>query len=169
MSAITEQTKRQGDKETMRQGEGNLRLLLVPLSTCLLVSLFLVTGCAQPTLVHTRAELVQNLGKKIAVEGTYQVTEAGEHVRAGDVDVALDSPQDILGFGRPPLTNGSQVRASGTVERGAMALGVFIDEQTLALSRGRAENPIVPGFVLRDAKVQELKIPATQPSPQGRQ
>jgi len=131
-------------------------------SPCLLVAVFLI-GCAQPPLVHTRAELARSLGQKVAVEGVYEIGETGERVRSGDIDVALDMPQDILGFGRPPLSTGSFVRARGVVERGAMSLGVFIDEETLAGNRNRS---IVPGFVLRDAKVDKLKNPvAPAPSP----
>ena len=137
-----------------------MKHLELPLSVCLLGLLAIFTGCAQPPLVHTREELVRNLGQKVSVEGVYQVGETGEHVKAGEIDVALDLPQDILAFGRPPLTTGTMVRASGRVERGAMSLGVFLDEQTLAGSRGRAEHPIVPGFVLRDASVKELKSAA---------
>jgi hypothetical protein len=131
-------------------------------SSCLLATMILVAGCAQPTLVHTRAELARSLGRKVAVEGVYEVGETGERVRSGDIDVALDMPQDILGFGRPPLSNGSFVRASGVVERGAMSLGVFIDADTLAAGR---DQSISPGFVLRDAKVDKLKSPPAPSEP----
>jgi hypothetical protein len=49
-----------------------------------------------------------------------------------------------------------------------MSLGVFIDEQMLSASRGSGEPPIAPGFVLRDAKVEQVKAPASQPSGTGR-
>ena len=137
------------------------------MSSFLLFGAIFCAGCAQPPLVHTREELVKNIGNKVSVEGIYQVGELGEAVKAADLEVALDLPQDILGFGRPPLTTGTTVRASGIVERGAMSFGVFIDEATLSVSRGRAEHPLLPGFVLREARVSELKTPATQPVPQG--
>jgi hypothetical protein len=127
------------------------------------MAVFLI-GCAEPPLVHTRAELAGSLGQKVAVEGVYQIGESGEQVRLGDVDVALDMPQDYFGFGRPPLSTGSYVRARGVVQRGTMSLGVFIDEETLAGGRNRS---IVPGFVLRDAKVDKLKNPSTAPASSG--
>jgi hypothetical protein len=123
-----------------------------------------LTGCATPTPVSTRAELVQNLGHKVVVDGIYEVGGNGEHVRRNDADVALDIAPDILGFGRAPLNPGDHVKAVGTLERGAMSLGVFIDEQMLAASRGRGEPPLAPGFVLRDAKVEQINSAATQPS-----
>ena len=137
------------------------RSSLLRWSPCLLVAVSLM-GCAEPPLVRTRAELARSLGQKVAVEGVYEIGETGERVRSGDIDVALDMPQDILGFGRPPLSTGSFVRVRGVVERGAMSLGVFIDEQTLAGNRNRS---IVPGFVIRDAKVDKLKNPSAPPAP----
>ena len=113
-------------------------------------------GCAEPIPVHTRAEIVQNLGKKISVVGTYDVGVNGEHVSNDQIDVSLDLPDDILGFGRPPITTGSQVRASGTVERGVMMHGMYMDEDTLSHMRGRSGAPGSPGFVLRDAKISVL-------------
>ena len=122
-------------------------------------------GCAAPITVHTREEIVQHLGQKVSVEGVYEVGKGGEAVRSKDIEVSLDIVPDFLGFGRPPLTNGLPVRASGTVERGAMSLGIFIDAETIAANRGRSEQPLVPGFVLRDAKVEMLSHAATQPAP----
>ncbi len=123
-----------------------------------------LAGCAEPVLVHTRQELVQHLGQKVAVEGVYEIGSNGEYVRSDDIEVGLDVNPDVLGFGRPPLTNGLPVRASGTVERGAMSLGIFIDADTLAASRGRADHPLVPGFVLRDAKIAMTPHPTSQPA-----
>ena len=132
-------------------------------SPCLLAAVFLI-GCAEPPLVHTREELTRSLGQKVAIEGVYQIGETGERVRQDDVDVALDMPQDFFGMGRPPLNTGSYVRARGVVQRGAMSLGVFIDEETLAANGNRS---IIPGFVLRDAKVDKLKSPSTAPASPG--
>jgi hypothetical protein len=115
-------------------------------------------ACSAP-LIHSRAELAKSLGKRVTVEGTYGVDETGEHVRSGDLDVMLDVPPELLGWGRDSPPAGAQVRASGRVERGAMAMGVFIDEPTLNLRRGSAEHPLVPGFVLRDAKLERLEPP----------
>jgi hypothetical protein len=128
---------------------------------CVLLLPLLNLACSAP-LVHSRAELVHNLGKRVTVEGTYGVDEAGEHVRSGDLDVMLDAPPELLGWGRDSPPAGAQVRASGRVERGAMAMGVFIDEPTLSLRRGSADHPLVPGFVLRDAKLERLE---PQPPP----
>lgn len=130
-------------------------------STLILV---LLAGCAEPVLVHTRQELIQHLGQKVAVEGLYEIGTNGEIVRSNDIEVSLDVNPDVLGFGRPPLTNGLPVRASGTVARGAMSLGIFIDADIISASRGRADHPLVPGFVLRDAKVAMTAHPTTQPS-----
>jgi hypothetical protein len=109
--------------------------------------------------VHSRDELSRNIGKRVTVEGTYGVDEAGEHVRSGDLDVMLDVPPEVFGWGRGSSPDGAQVRASGRVERGAMVMGVFNDESTLSLRRGSIERPVAPGFVLRDAKVERLEVP----------
>ena len=121
-------------------------------------------GCAEPTMIRTRDELAGHLGQKVSVEGIYEIGEKGEYVRSGGIEVGLDVNPDLLGFGRSPLTEGMMVHASGLVERGAMSLGIFIDAQTLAASRSNAEHPLVPGFVLRDAKVHRLIGSATQPA-----
>ena len=132
----------------------------------LFAGIFLV-GCAEPTMVRTRDDLVSHVGQKVSVEGTYQIGENGEYVRSPDIEVGLDVNPDLLGFGRSPLTEGMRVHASGLVERGAMSLGIFIDAQTLAASRGNAQHPLVPGFVLRDAKVQRLVTSENQPGITG--
>ena len=134
---------------------------------CISALVVLTGGCAVPPLVHTREELASHVGQKVSVEGTYEIGDNGEYVRGQDVEVGLDINPDMLGFGRSPLTNGLPVRASGKVERGAMSLGIFIDAQTLAASRGRAEHPLLPGFVLRDAKVERIAGAVTQPSGTG--
>ena len=116
-------------------------------------------------MVHSKDELVKNLGNKVALEGTYEVRETGEHVHANDFDVMLDIPGEFFNWGKAGAPEGSRVRASGVVARGAMSLGVYIDEQTLSLRRGSAERPLVSGFVLRDAKVQRLDVPGVTSQP----
>jgi hypothetical protein len=109
--------------------------------------------------MHSKAELERNVGKRVSVVGLYGVEESGEHVRNGDVDVMLDIPQEFFGWGRLGVPDGAQVRASGVVQRGAMSLGVFIDERTMSYRHDAAHRPLVPGFVLRDAKVKQLEQP----------
>jgi hypothetical protein len=152
----------------MDQTCGHRGFRSTPIAVAMLLLGAWLTGCAAPVPVSTRAELVRNLGHKVVMDGTYEVNGNGEHVRRNDADVALDISPDILGFGRSPLNPGDHVKAYGTLERGAMSLGVFIDEQMLSASRGSGEPPIAPGFVLRDAKVEQVKAPASQPSGTGR-
>ena len=140
---------------------------LVSFSSCLFI-LFSFTGCGGPPMMRTRQDLVRNLGNKVAVEGVYEMGQNGEHLRRGDIDVQLDVPPDLLGFGQVGPSEGSPIRAVGVVARGAMSLGVFIDEQTLSRQRGNSANPLAPGFVLRQAQV-EILHPAVPkaPDPEG--
>ena len=147
-------------------------LRLIPL---LVVPLLLSLACAQPPLVRTSDELTRNIGKKVAVEGTYEIERTGEHVRSGDLDVMLDVPPDAFAWGHPAPPEGAKVRATGIVKRGSMAMGMYIDEQTLLLSRRNVQDKLQSGFVLRDAKLESLEkrggggggsppAPATQPA-----
>ena len=102
-----------------------------------------LAGCAQPVLVHTRQELVQHLGQKVAVEGVYEIGNNGEYVRSDDIEVGLDVNPDVFGFGRPPMTNGLPVRASGTVERGAMSMGIFTSSIPAGITASFAAIPLM--------------------------
>jgi hypothetical protein len=124
--------------------------------------------------VRTTDELSRNIGKKVAVEGTYEIERTGEHVRSGELDVMLDVPPDAFSWGHPAPPEGALVRATGVVKRGSMAMGMFIDEETLELSRRNVGDKLVSGFVLRSAKLEQVEgrrgaagpttAPATQPA-----
>jgi hypothetical protein len=141
----------------------------------MLAPLFLGLACAEPPLVRTTDELSRNIGKKVAVEGTYEIERTGEHVRSGELDVMLDVPPDAFSWGHPAPPEGALVRATGVVKRGSMAMGMFIDEETLELSRRNVGDKLVSGFVLRSAKLEQVEgrrgaaagpttTPATQPA-----
>ncbi len=120
-------------------------------------------GCATPTAVKTKDELSRNVGNTVSVEGRYGVGRTGETIDAGAFTVELDRNGGLT----PPV--GAMVRASGVVARGAMSLGVFIDELSLKSMRMQHEvdgrNVPSSGYVLRKAS---LEIVDMAPEPKGK-
>ncbi len=131
------------------------------------ILLALSTGCATPKSVLSLDDLSRNIGNKVSLDGRYEVGAAGETLDTGAFTVALDRPDTIGGGGIPP--NGSTIRATGVVARGAMALGVFIDDLSLramhAQKQSDTRNIPPTGFVLRSASLVPLAFPEPPPSP----
>jgi hypothetical protein len=90
------------------------------------------------------------------------VGRTGETVDTGSFTVALDRD----GGGNPPV--GATVRATGEVAKGAMNMGVFIDDIALRamLNQKEVDERNVPpsGYVLRKASL-ELLDAAPGPKP----
>ena len=132
-----------------------------------LVAVIFVSGCTEPIHVHSADELQQNLGKKISFDGIYDVDINGEYVRMDHgPNIMLDELPDILGFGKSPTSNGSTVHAHGILGRGAMVNGMFMEEGLIPYRSGSPENPVVPGFVLHDAKLDIIALPGEKPTTQ---
>lgn len=131
---------------------------------CLAASLSALVGCETPIGVRTEDELVRTVGQKVTVSGRYELGRAGETLDAGTFRLALDRE----GGGLPPV--GSEVRATGVVQRGAMSLGVFINEVSLRAMRNQPNASNVPEtvYVLRHAKLDLIDAappPKTRPVP----
>jgi hypothetical protein len=118
--------------------------------------LSLAAGCATPKAVKTEDELSRNVGNEVSLEGRYDVGRAGETLDTGAFTVQLDRS----GGATPPV--GAVIRATGTVARGAMSLGVFIDELSLRSMRSQKEvearNVPPTGFVLRKASLEIIDV-----------
>src|SRR5213082_2613079 len=106
------------------------RLTVIGIASLLLC---LASGCATPKAVKTEDELSRSVGSEVSLEGRYDVGRAGETLDTGAFTVQLDRS----GGGTPPV--GATIRATGTVARGAMSLGVFIDELSLRSMRSQKE------------------------------
>jgi len=118
----------------------------------LLALVAMTTGCATPSAVRTEDDLSRNVGNKVTLDGRYEVGRSGETLDAGAFTVELDRSGGVT----PPV--GAPIRATGVVARGAMSLGVFIDEFSLRSMRAQkdVESRNVPasGYVLRKASVE---------------
>ena len=58
------------------------------------------------------------------------------------------------------------MHAYGTVFRGAMVNGMYMEEGLIAFRSGSPEHPVIPGFVLHDAKLDIVALPGEKPTTQ---